>query len=108
MEIGRLRERVTIEQPTLAQDSTGQALESWAAVRTVWAKITFVAGRETEQDAALRTEITHRVVARAPAASDVTPAWRLRWGERLLYVRHVGQAERRDILTLLCEEEQAG
>ncbi len=46
---GRLDRRIVIEQSTPAQDSSGQPVESWAELATVWAEVVPVGGSEIFQ-----------------------------------------------------------
>mgnify|MGYP003460243031 CR=1 FL=1 len=44
---GSLNCRVTIESPTMTQDSAGQAIPAWSTVATVWANIRNLNGAES-------------------------------------------------------------
>lgn len=43
---GRLDRRITIQTVTLTQDSFGQAIESWADYKTVWAMVEYPSASE--------------------------------------------------------------
>lgn len=78
MDIGRLDQRITLEQRTASVDALGQAVESWSPVATVWAAAEPLAGREffaagqTQSAAAVR--FTIRWLAGVSAAMRVV--WR--------------------------------
>lgn len=46
MRAGELRKRVTIQEPSTAQDGYGAPVGGWTDVATVWASIVDVSGRE--------------------------------------------------------------
>ncbi len=46
MSIGRMDRQIVIEQNTPTQDSTGQPIDSWATLATVWAEFLPVSGQE--------------------------------------------------------------
>ncbi len=46
MSIGPMDQQITIQQNTPTQDATGQPIESWATLATVWAEYLPVSGRE--------------------------------------------------------------
>jgi SPP1 family predicted phage head-tail adaptor len=43
---GSLRHRVTIQQLTISQDAFGGIVEAWTDLKTVWADISPLSGRE--------------------------------------------------------------
>ena len=47
MRAGRLNRRITIQEPTESQGTTGQAVPSWATYRTVWAEVKQRTGKES-------------------------------------------------------------
>lgn len=38
-DIGELKQRITIEKSTASQDLSGEPVDSWSTVATVWAKV---------------------------------------------------------------------
>lgn len=47
MRAGRLNRRITIQEPTETQDDYGEAIQSWATFRTVWAEVRQKPGQES-------------------------------------------------------------
>lgn len=110
MRIGPLRHRVTIQSATLAQDSVGQPIATWANLATnpsVWAEVTsapagerFVSGGEQ-----VLANLTHKV--RIRYRTDVTVKMRVSHLSRYLYIENVVDPTGRGReLVLLCREEQ--
>lgn len=46
MQAGKLNSRIAIEQRSTTQDATGQPVETWTTVATVWAHIRLLSGVE--------------------------------------------------------------
>lgn len=111
MRIGPLRHRITIQSATLAQDSYGEPIKTWANLATnpqAWAEVTsapagerFLSGGEQ-----VIAHLTHRV--RIRYRSDVTVKMRVVHESRHLYIENVvDPTGRRRELMLLCREEQS-
>lgn len=65
MRSGDLRQRVTFQTRTNAQDpATGVITESWANAFTVWASVATISGRELLSAQQLQSEVTHTVMVR--------------------------------------------
>ncbi|MBN8531725.1 MAG: phage head closure protein [Alphaproteobacteria bacterium] len=100
---GRLRERVTIQQPVETADTAGGVTVSWNDVATVWAEVTPLTGTESVVAAKLQSGVSHRVVVRY--RSGVTARHRLSFGGRVFAVQAVFDVEERgEFLELLVRE----
>ena len=44
MKSGALRDRITIQAPSIAQDDTGQRLTAWSDFALVWANVQYTSG----------------------------------------------------------------
>ena len=101
--LGRLRKRVTLEQPVEIPDTIGGVTRSFATLAVLWAQIAPAGGAERFVAVQAQEQITHRV--RLRFRDDVTAAMRLRLGARLLLIRNVSdEDETRRYLTLDCME----
>lgn len=102
MRAGELRHRLTIQSRSVTRDETGQELESWSDVATVWGSIEPLSGREAVQEQAIHSETTHKVVLRH---RDISMEDRLVFGSRRFHVLSVLNTGERNIETvLLCRE----
>lgn len=73
MRAGKLRHRVTIQSPSLNQDpSTGEMLNGWADVATVWAEVTDLSVKEFLAAQAGQSEVSSRVRIRYREGIDAT------------------------------------
>ena len=103
--LGRLRKRVTLEQPVETPDAIGGVTRGFAALATLWAEIMPVGGAERFVAMQQQEAITHRV--RLRFFSAVTAAMRLRLGTRILLIRDVtDEDETRRYLICHCEEQK--
>lgn len=80
---GKLRHRVTIQRPVNEQDSSGDNVESWADVKSVWAAIEPMSAREFISSAAEQSKVTGRITIRYFA--DLTADMRIYHPAKGLY-----------------------
>ena len=103
MPAARLKQRVTIEQQSLAPDGLGGAARGWATLATVWAEVMPVSGREALFAFRLESPVTHRVTIRY--RTDVKADMRLNYESRILTIRAViNRGEENRYLEILAEE----
>lgn len=101
--VGRLRERVDIEDPTTVADSYGGQSVTWSATySSVPASIVPVRGREEQQLGRERTVQTYLVTIHH--GYTVTTRSRINWQGTILNIRSVENRDTRHRrLTLECE-----
>ena len=88
MRAGKLRHRVTIEQPTTVQDpNTGEQVPGWAAVDTVWASVEPLSAREFIAAGADQSSVSTRVTMRY--RSDVAAGMRLAYRGKVYDIKGV-------------------
>lgn len=107
--IGRLRHRVTFEKPdgpAATRAASGQLVEDWVDVATVWASVEPLSGRELFQARQVQADVTHRVYVRYRDDVRANAArWRLvHRGRTFAIVSAVDLVERERFLELLCVE----
>lgn len=100
-----MRERVEIQSRTLAADSYGGQVATWATAATVWGKVEPLSGREAWQAQQVRPDVTHKVTIRA--YPGLTPKHRLRVdGSRVFHIESVLNLEERGrVMECACREE---
>ncbi|MAU40975.1 MAG: hypothetical protein CMF31_05065 [Kordiimonas sp.] len=103
MNIGDLRERVTLEQTVKTADGGGGYSQSWESVGVFPARVRPLTAREVAQAgqeiAQSRYEVTMRY------RDGVTTAMRLQWQGRILNIETAqNRDERRRFLTMACLE----
>ena len=105
--IGRLRQSITIQQPTRSADGLGGYTNAWNAISgmPVYALIEPYARKSGEKSFAgrLQHNVTHVITVRY--LSTVTAEMRVSFGSRVFQVHGFTNFEERNIWTrLLCEE----
>jgi len=92
---GELNRQVKIQSRTVAADATGDAVQTWADVATVWAKLSPLSGRELFQAQQVQTDVTHRVLLRHRPDVALSTAHRLVTveGSRVLEIASVVNVE---------------
>lgn len=103
MQAGRLRHRVTIQQPVETRNAFGEAIKTWSTVATIYASVEPLSGREMFDAEQVQSEISHRV--RLRYRSGLTTRMRLLYGSRVLHIQAVIDVkERHQELQLMCRE----
>lgn len=101
--IGSLRHRLMLEAPQRISDAAGGVFETWTSIGQVWAEVTPITGNETFAADRIVGRVTHSIAVRA--RSDLSPAQRLRLGDRIFEIRAVLMADHRHHrMRLICEE----
>jgi SPP1 family predicted phage head-tail adaptor len=72
---GRLRSRVSLQEPNPTTDAYGQRVPSWREVRKVWAQIEDLRGTEAVTAGIDAMVTDHRITIRW--APDLKPVWRV-------------------------------
>lgn len=83
---GRLNKRVEIESRVHGDDA-----DTWVNLAGVWAEIKPVGGSERFAKGETESDATHRITMRNHL--DITPANRIRFGQRIFEVRSVINAD---------------
>ena len=102
MNIGTLRERLTLEQPVRTPDGGGGASVVWELVTELWARVRPISGEERLVHDQLAGRLTHEVWVRH--RPGVLPAMRFRQGARIYEIVAVLDVGHRTHLKCLCEE----
>ena len=101
--IGRLRHRVTLQQPVDTDDGSGGTARTWADVVTLWARIEPLDAGERVGAERIEAAADTRVTIRWRAG--VTHAMRFSFGTRVFEIRGLtDREERHRFLDCLCEE----
>ena len=101
--LSRMRDRVTIQDRTITQDSFGQGTPTWFDLATVWAFVEPLSGREAWQAQMVRPDVTHQITMRA--YPGLHPRMRLKLGTRTFNIESVIDVENRGRQhTCVCKE----
>ncbi|GKO57945.1 head-tail adaptor protein [Klebsiella pneumoniae] len=105
MQAGRLRHRVTLQEPVKEQNpTTGAVINTWRDVATIWADVSALSAREFIAAQASQGEITTRITIRYRAG--VTRKNRILFRSAIYNIEGVLPDPRsgREYLTLPCSE----
>ena len=102
--LGRMRERVTFEAFTGLDDGLGGVTRGWRRVAGGWAAIEMVAMKEDTVAQQHARAIRYRLVARKPPG--LSPAWRVRWRNRLRGITALADVAGRPELVLRQAREE--
>jgi len=102
LDIGRMRERVTVQQATERRNSLGETTLEWATYATRWASVQGVSSREALELGQVDISVTHRV--RMRYVDGMTHNMRLLWRGRLLEIVSLLEYDNRSEHVAICEE----
>ena len=101
--IGELRQRITIQEKGLVPDGEGGFVEDWTDKKTVWAKATVVQARQQYEFNSIGVEATHRFEVRGNV--KVTEDQRIRFKNRFFEIKTIEDIEERGIRKVItCRE----
>jgi len=102
LDIGRMRERVTVQQATERRNSLGETTLEWATYASRWASVQGVSSREALELGQVDVSVTHRV--RMRYVDGMTHNMRLLWRGRLLEIVSLLEYDNRSEHVAICEE----
>ena len=105
LDIGRMRERVTVQQATERRNSLGETTLEWATYATRWASVQGVSSREALELGQVDVSVTHRV--RMRYVDGMTQNMRLLWRGRVLEIVSLLEYDNRSEHVAICEESVA-
>ena len=105
IDIGKMRERVTIKAPTEVRSRSGETTLNWdATVATVWASVEGLSSRDIIQAQQANVVASHRI--RIRHRTDVTHEHRVVWRGVTMEIASVTDRMNREVLELLAREVQ--
>lgn len=103
MQSGRLRHRITIQEPVESSDGMGGVTTTWNTFATIWANIRPLRGREYIAAQQTQSGITHKIEIRY--LENLTPKKRVKWNSRYFDIESVLDVfERNKQMDLMCVE----
>ena len=104
--IAAMRQRIALEEATVAADGAGGSIVSWVLVAEVWAAIHPRSGVERVEAGGIEGRVTHEITIRHRAG--VVPQRRFRLGARIFDIKTVIDVEEAHrFLVCLVEERVA-
>lgn len=80
MEIGALRHRITFQKKHVTANENGFEIETWEGVKTVWAAVSHLHGREFYEAAQVQAEHTVKFIIRY--AKGIEPSMEILFNEK--------------------------
>jgi SPP1 family predicted phage head-tail adaptor len=102
LDIGKMRERVTIQSPSEVRGRSGQTTLEWSNTATVWASVEGLSSRDILQAQQANVVATHRI--RIRHRDDVAHTHRLVWRNRTMEIASVTDRMGREVLEVLARE----
>lgn len=102
LDIGLLRERVTVQQAVETTNALGETIHTWEEFATVWASVDGVTSREALYAGQARVAITHKV--RLRWLPGLNHHMRFLWQNRILEIVSLLEHEVRTIHEAICQE----
>lgn len=87
MNIGKMRHRVTIEQPVELKDSMGGTTKTWIAFHRCWADVRELSGNELTKIEQIQSKVTAKAYIRY--RSHITSSMRLIHGDKTYQIEAV-------------------
>lgn len=101
---GGLRQRITIQSPTVSRDAAGGFAESWSAGVEHWAYVEPVRGQEQFSDDAMGARQQWRIIVRAEVEPAVTD--RIVYDGKTLGITSVLDPDQRGVMReIQCSED---
>ena len=102
---GELTEIITLQENQGAVAGLQGPIESWVTIRTPWAQVVTLTGREFVQAAAVQGEHTHRIKIRFVKGISVTTKYRVLWNSAILGVESITNTDQKnEELVLMCKQ----
>ena len=96
MQIGRLRHRVQLQEPTEGRDASGGIDRTWTTIVPRWADILPLRGQE-RFDAA-KVEAQTNVKIRIRYYQPINQKWRIKWDDRFYNINAIVNAGERNYM----------
>lgn len=94
--------RIIVKYLVPSQDSFGEPTTVWTELKTIWASVEPISGRDFFQARQEQSELTHRIKTRS---AGITPDMRLHYGTRVFEIASViNEMERGAIYTVMAKE----
>ncbi len=106
--IGKKRQKITIERPVTTQDEFGEEIEGTpTTVATRWAEVRPLNGRELVVAQQVNAQLSHEVKLRYDSALNLTSADRFIFDSRTLNIESViNVGERNKEFVVMCKEQK--
>ena len=85
--ISDLNRKISLEEPTLVQDSIGGSTTTWAEIKSLWAKIEPKSASQIKWSDQLQHRITHKITVRYSASLILDIDQRIIYKSRIFHIK---------------------
>lgn len=87
-----------------SENEAGDVVQNPSVIKTVWASVSPVRGREYVEAKKYQAELTYKITIRY--AKDITPDMQIKYGERIFNIKDIiDPFEKHEILEIMCIEK---
>ena len=102
MNIGKLRDRIKVQQKETTQNEFGEQEITYTTVQEIWAKVLTASSKEFYNKGEMN-KLTYKVLVRSN--SQITPEMIVKYKDKTLEISNILDADsKRDYMLLICEE----
>ena len=106
MQIGHLDRRVTLQNYSTSANSYGELIESYEDFRTVWAKVDFDGGSQSDEFDRITAISKVKFFIRNLDLADLTEKTRISYDSKLYYIQAINEIEGRDSFLEIITEQR--
>ena len=106
MQIGHLDRRVTLQNYSTTRNVYGELIESYSDYRTVWAKVDFDGGSQSDEFDRITAISKVKFFIRNLDLADLTEKTRISYDSKLYYIQAINEIEGRDSFLEIITEQR--
>ena len=105
MNPGKLNRRISFVVMIESENEVGDTVQEPQIVKTVWASVAPITGREYVEAKKYQDELTYKITTRY--IKDITPDMQIKYGERLFNIKDIiDPFEKHEIIEIMCIERE--
>ena len=106
MQLGHLDRRVTLQNYVTSAYSYGELIESYSDYRTVWAKVDFTGGSQSDEFDRITAISKLKFFIRNLDLANLTEKTRISYDSKLYYIQAINEIEGRDSFLEIITEQR--
>ena len=106
MQIGHLDRRVTLQNYSTTRNVYGELIESYSDYRTVWAKVDFTGGSQSDEFDRITAISKVKFFIRNLDLADLTEKTRISYDSKLYYIQAINEIEGRESFLEIITEQR--
>jgi|TARA_Y100000114_G_C11730800_1_gene313451 SPP1 family predicted phage head-tail adaptor len=104
--VGNMRHRINLKRATNTTDTGGGMTQSFSTLKTLFASVKPISGKELYRHGKLEESVTHEIMIRY--RSDINTSDKILFDSREFNIRHIRNLdERKRYMLLICTEGDA-